>query len=96
MNAVGILLVAGLVLVPLAREYADFRRSWGLGRAAALGITGLVVPAVGIGIAAAAPLAAWPYAQWGVTVAAALLVYSLAVRAVGAAIEPARALGPPR
>jgi hypothetical protein len=95
-NAVGILLVAGLVLVPLAREYADFRRSWGLGRAAALAITGLVVPAVGIGIAAAAPLAAWPYAQWGVTVAAALLVYSLAVRAVGAAIEPARALRPPR
>lgn len=89
-------LVASLVLVPLAREYADFRRSWGLGPAAALGVTALVVPAVGVGIAAAAPLGAWPYAQWGITVAAALLVYSLAVRAVGAAIEPARALRPPR
>ena len=86
-------LVAALVIGPLAREYADFRRSWGLGRAAALGVTGLVVPAVGIGIVAAAPLAAWPYAQWGVTVAAALLVYSLAVRAVGAAVAPARVAG---
>ena len=86
-------LVAALLIVPLAREYADFRRSWGLGRAAALGVTGLVVPAVGIGIVAAAPLAAWPYAQWGVTVAAALLVYSLAVRAVGAAVAPARVAG---
>jgi hypothetical protein len=93
MNAVGILAVAGLVLVPLAREYADFRRSWGLGRAAALGVTGLVVPAVGIGIAAAAPLGAWPYVQWGVSVAAALLVYSLAVRAVGGVVEPTRAAG---
>ena len=93
MNAVGILVVAGLVLVPLAREYADFRRSWGLGRAAALGVTGVVVPAVGIGIVAAAPLAAWPYAQWGATVAVALLVYSLAARALCAAVEPARAAG---
>lgn len=93
MNSLGMLAIAGLVLVPLAREYADFRRSWGLGRAAALGVTGLVVPAVGIGIVAAAPLVAWPYVQWGVTVAAALLVYSLAVRAVGAAVEPARATG---
>jgi len=92
-NAVGILAVACIVLVPLAREYADFRRSWGLGRATALSVTGLVVPAVGVGVAAAAPLAAWPYVQWGVTVAAALLVYSLAVRGVGAAVEPARAAG---
>ena len=93
MDAVAILFVAGLVLVPLAREYADFRRSWGLGRSAALGLTGLVVPAVGIGIAVAAPFSAWPYAQWGVTVAAALVVYSLAVRAVGSAVEPARVAG---
>jgi len=80
-NAVGILLVAGLVLVPLAREYADFRRSWGLGRAAALGVTGLVVPAVGIGIVVAAPLSGRPWLQWGVTVGAALAAYSGAVRA---------------
>ena len=82
-----ILAVACLVLVPLAREYADFRRSWGLGRAAALGVTGLVVPAVVLGIVAAAPLAEWPYAQWGVTVAVALAAYSLAVRAARAALD---------
>ena len=43
---VGILAVAALVVVPLIREYADFRRAWGLGRLSALGVTGLVVPAV--------------------------------------------------
>lgn len=82
MDAVGILVVAGLVLVPLAREYADFRRSWGFGRAAALGVTGLVVPAVGVGVVAAAPLAGRPWLQWGVTVAVGLAAYSLSVRAL--------------
>jgi uncharacterized membrane-anchored protein len=91
MGSLGILAVAGLVLAPLVREYADFRRAWGLGRVAALGVTGLVVPAIGIGIVVALPLAAWPYVQWGVTVAAALAAYSLAVRAIEAAVEPARA-----
>jgi hypothetical protein len=91
MGSLGILAVAGLVLVPLAREYADFRRAWGLGRAAALGVTGLVVPAVGIGVVVALPLAAWPYVHWGVTIAASLAAYSLAVSAVEAAVEPARA-----
>jgi uncharacterized membrane-anchored protein len=91
MGSLGILAVAGLVLVPLVREYADFRCAWGLGRAAALGVTGLVVPAVGIGVVVALPLAAWPYLQWGVTIAASLAAYSLAVRAVKAAVEPARA-----
>jgi len=91
MGSLGILVVAGLVLAPLAREYADFRRAWGLGRAAALGVTGLVVPAVGIGVVVALPLAAWPYAQWGATIAASLAAYSLAVHAVEAAVEPARA-----
>jgi hypothetical protein len=93
MGSLGILAVAGLVLVPLFREYADFRRAWGLGRAAALGVTGLVVPAVGIGVVVALPLAAWPYAQWGVTIVVSLAAYSLAVRTVGAAVQPARASG---
>lgn len=91
MDALGILVVAGLVLGPLAREYRDLRRSWGLGRAAALGVTGLVVPAVGVGIVAAVPLTEWPYVQWGVTVAVALAAYSLAVRAVGIALHGAAA-----
>lgn len=81
-DALGILVVVGLVLVPLAREYVDFRRSWGLGRAAALGVVALVVPAVALGIVAAAPLAERPWLQWSMTVAVALASYSLAVRAL--------------
>jgi len=83
--------LAAVVVVPLAREYADFRRSWGLGRTAALGLTAVVLPAVGVGIVVATPLAEWPLLQWGATVAAALGVYSLAVRAVEAALVPERA-----
>jgi hypothetical protein len=88
---VGILAVAALVLLPLAREYADFRRSWALGRLGALGLTVLVVPSVGIGLAVALPFARWPLVQWGVTVAAALAAYSLAVRAAEAVLAPERA-----
>ena len=87
----GILAVTALVVVPLIREYADFRRTWGLGPLGALGLTTLVVPAVAIGVLVALPLGAWPFLQWGVTVAAALAVYSLAVRAAEAAVAPERA-----
>ena len=93
---VGILALGALVVVPLFREYADFRRAWGLGRPAALGLTGLVLPAVAVGLAVALPLAAWPLVQWGVTVATALAAYSLAVRAIGEAIEPQRVPQRPR
>ena len=91
MGIVGILAVAALVVVPLLREYADFRRVWGLGRLAALGVTGLVVPAVAVGLAVALPFAQWPFVQWGVTVAAGLAGYSLAVRAVEGVLAPERA-----
>ena len=91
MGIVGILAVAALVVVPLAREYADFRRAWGLGRMAAFGLTALVIPAVAVGIAVALPFASRPLLQWGVTVAAALAAYSLAVRAAEAALAPERA-----
>jgi hypothetical protein len=87
---VGILAVAALVVVPLFREYADFRRVWGLGRLTALGVTGLVVPATAVGLAVALPFAPWPFVQWGVTVASALAVYSLAVRAVEGVLAPER------
>lgn len=92
----GILALAAFVIVPLVREYADFRRSRGLGRLGSLGVTGLVVPAVGVGLVAAQPLASWPFVQWGATVAVALAAYSLAVRAVVGAIEPRRAPQQPR
>ena len=91
MGIAAILAVAGVVLVPLVREYVEFRRSWGLGPAAALATTLLVLPAVAVGLAVSAPLAGWPFVQWGVTVAAALAAYSLAVRAVEATLAPERA-----
>lgn len=91
MGVVAIVGVLGVVLVPLVREYVDFRRVWGLGPVGALATTLLVLPATGVGLAAAAPLAAWPFLQWGVTVVAGLAAYSLAVRAVEATLVSERA-----
>ena len=91
-NLTVLALVGAVVLVPLGLEYADLRRSSGLGRRAALATTLFVLPALGIGIAAGLPLAAAPALQWTVTVAVTLLVYSLAVAVVRAAeSEPVRA-----
>lgn len=90
-GVVGILALAGLVVVPLAREYADLRRARNLGRGSAALTTLLVVPSVVVGIGAAVPLAEWPYVQWGATVAVTLAIYSLAVRAVWGAAGPERA-----
>ena len=88
--SVGMLLAIGaVVLLPLAREYADIRRSWGLGRAGALATTALVLPAFAVSVALSLPLASQPGLQWAAIVAATLVVYSLAVRAVENAVEPA-------
>ena len=88
---VGMLLAIGaVVLLPLAREYVDFRRSLGLGRAGALATTMLVLPAFGVGFALSLPLASRPAVQWAAIVGSTLIVYSLAVRAVENAVEPAR------
>jgi uncharacterized membrane-anchored protein len=84
-------LVGLVVLAPLGREYADLRRSWGLGRLSALGTTLLVLPAIGVGFALALPLAAHPGLQWTVTVLAALLAYSASAAAVRSAASPAEA-----
>jgi hypothetical protein len=85
-----LLAIGAVVLVPLAREYADFRRSWGLGRAGAFATTALVLPAFAVSFALSLPLASQPALQWAAIVGATLLVYSLAVRAVENAVEPAR------
>ena len=88
-----LLAIGAVVLVPLAREYADFRRSWGLGRAGAFGTTALVLPAFAFSFALSLPLASQPALQWAAIVGATLLMYSLAVRAVENAVEPARERG---
>ena len=81
--------IGAVVLVPLAREYAEFRRDWGLGRAGALATTALVLPSLAVGFALALPLAERPGIEWLVTVVATLAVYSAAVRAVEQVVEPA-------
>lgn len=86
-----LLALAAVVLAPLGREYVDLRRSWGLGRLAALGTTLLVLPALGIGFALALPLSSRPALQWTATVIVALLVYSLGAAAVRASAHPAEA-----
>jgi hypothetical protein len=86
-------IVALAVLVPLAGEYAFFRREWGLSRAAALATVGSVFPALGVGLAAGLPFAGTPTLQWCSTVVVTVGVYSLAT----AALRPALASEvPPR
>lgn len=72
------------VVVPLAREYADLRRSAGLGRLGALATIGLLLPGLAVGVALSLPLAGRPFAQWAATALVALLLYSLAARAITA------------
>ena len=84
-------LALAVLLVPLAREYADLRRSGGLGRVGAVGTLALLVPAFGAGLAAGLPLAAAPALEWLVTVALTLVLYSLGAHAVLAASATAPA-----
>ena len=91
-NAVVLGALAAAVLVPLAREYAEFRNGWGLGRLGALLTTALVLPALAVGIAVSLPLASTPGAQWTAAVVVTVVLYSLATRAVDAATDPARPL----
>jgi hypothetical protein len=94
---VSLLLVGGIgavVLLPLAREYRDFR-GVGLTRGAALAVVLLLVPALGVGLALALPLAAHPAAQWAATVIVTVAAYSTATRAIlarasAAATAPSR------
>ena len=80
-------ILACAVVVPLVREYASLRRDYGLGRAGALLASSLLLPALGVGLAAGLPLAGTPALQWAVTVAVTLAAYSAGV----AALRPAAA-----
>ena len=82
-------LLAAIVLVPLRREYADLRRSFGLTRVGAFATTALVVPAFAVATVLSQPLAAHPPAQWCAIVVATFAIYSLATRAIVASASSA-------
>jgi hypothetical protein len=71
-----------VVLAPLAREYLDLRRTFGLSRMAALGTTALVAPSFAVGVVLGLPLSAQPALQWVAIVCTTIVVYSLATRAI--------------
>jgi hypothetical protein len=81
--------LAGIILVPLLREYGDLRRSFGLSRVAAFATTSLVLPAFAVGLTLALPLHSRPALQWVATVVGTLAVYSLATRAIAASAAAA-------
>lgn len=86
----GVLTVlAAIVLVPLGREYADLRRSFGLGRVGAFATTALVLPAFAVAVVMTQPLIAHPPAQWCAIVLATFAIYSLATRAIVASASSA-------
>jgi hypothetical protein len=81
--------LAAIVLVPLGREYADLRRSFGLSKVGAFATTALVLPAFAVATVMAQPLATHPSAQWCVIVLGTFSIYSLATRAIVASVSSA-------
>jgi hypothetical protein len=74
--------LAVVILAPLAREYMDLRRTFGLSRVAALATTALVAPSFAVGVILALPLSAQPALQWVAIVCTTVVVYSMAARAI--------------
>ena len=94
MNLLLMATLGAIVLVPLAREYADLR-AVGLARVSAVGTLSLLVPALAVGLALTLPFAARPALQWAVTVIVTVALYSAATRAIlarasSAATAPSR------
>ena len=89
-NLLALAAVGALVVVPLGREYRDFRASWNLSRLGALMTTLLVVPAFAVALAVSLPLAEMPAAQWTATVLVTLAAYSVGTSAVRTAVAPAQ------
>src|SRR5204862_3559509 len=89
---IGVVLVLGIlavvVLLPLQREYADYRSTFGLGRTGALATTMLVLPSLGCGVVASLPLSSRPPLQWVVAVVVTLAAYSLASAGLRAQLSP--------
>jgi arginine exporter protein ArgO len=92
LNAASLAIVAVAVIGPLAREYVEFRREWGLGPLAAALASLTLFPALGFGLAVSAPLADTPAFQWLATIVVTIAAYSLAT----AALRSARATEAPR
>ena len=74
--------LAVVLLAPLAREYMDLRRTFGLSRAVALATTALVAPSFAVGVILALPLSGQPALQWAAIVCTTVVVYSVAARAI--------------
>ena len=94
MNLLLLATLGVVVLVPLAREYADLRAT-GLARVTALGTLSLLLPALGVGLALTLPFTSRPALQWGLTVIVTVALYSAATRAIlarasSAATAPSR------
>ncbi|MDQ3865341.1 MAG: hypothetical protein M3304_00715 [Actinomycetota bacterium] len=81
--------VALAVVLPLVREYAEFRRDWGLGRLGAALAAATLFPSLALGFAVALPLAERPALQWAATVAVTMAAYTLATAAVRPALTEA-------
>jgi uncharacterized membrane-anchored protein len=86
--------LGAVVLLPLAREYADLRAA-GLARVSAFGTVSLLVPALAVALALTLPLADRPAVQWAATVLVTVGLYSAATRAIlarasSAATAPSR------
>ena len=77
------------ILLPLAREYSEFRRDWGLSRAGALLAAGTLFPALGVGLAVSLPLAERPTVQWAATIVVTIAAYSVVTSAFKPDAEPA-------
>ena len=69
------------ILLPLVREYVEFRREWGFGRVRAAVATGTLFPSLALGLALSLPLAERPALQWTATVVVTILAYSAAASA---------------
>jgi hypothetical protein len=75
-------LLAAIVFVPLAWEYTEFLRAWGLAADRRVRDDRARDARVGIGYALALPLGAHHGIRWLATVLATLVAYSLVVRSV--------------
>jgi hypothetical protein len=89
MAALPLVAFAVAVVLPLVREFREFRRDWGFGRLPALLTSLLLFPALGVGTAVALPLPVAPALQWTITVVVTIAVYSAATSALRPGLEAA-------